>query len=580
MTSPGFVTARSARSSASVAPIVVTKSSSSRNAPHATARRASWRRSCTLPRSSSYAPPGPPPSRATAASAAFSLRSGSSSAATYAVPSGTSPRSWIIARMRSSAPAAIDDARGRRRATRHARHGRIGRAARAHEVARLGTRLGDAASLEQEIRGEHGRDADAALLAETAHARQPIAGAQRAARRPSRRARRRCARRGTRRRRRARRRPRSRLRIAWRIPGVYGSVRPHDQHRFALRMRGTDRFCTGHDTLSCDSVPVGLEASSSMTHERIVPRCRFPCLPDSRPVSTHASSWRSRRSTSSGARPTSRCAWRSSGLPPFGMAGTRFVLAGGALLAIASAARRDDAVARAWLVAVPVGALLFLCGNGLVVVAEQTLPSSVAAVVCATTPLIASGHDGVSRRATARASRSSAWCSGSPAWCCSGSARRSPSPGGARCSSSLAPIGWALGSLVARSEAAKASGASRGLGAAGAQMMTGGVWMLLTSVVLGEHMPATIAWESVARVGVPRRLRLARRLHGVQLAARALAARGRDELRLREPGHRRAARRGARRRASRMGDARRDGAHRRRRHGRPCVVGRKSARAR
>ena len=73
------------------------------------------------------------------------------------------------------------------------------------------------------------------------------------------------------------------------------------------------------------------------------------------------------------------------------MAGTRFVLAGGALLAIVRRARRDDAEPRAWLVAVPVGALLFLCGNGFVVVAEQTLPSSVAAVVCATTPLVASG---------------------------------------------------------------------------------------------------------------------------------------------------------------------------------------------
>ncbi|MEA2746217.1 MAG: hypothetical protein QOI41_360, partial [Myxococcales bacterium] len=78
------------------------------------------------------------------------------------------------------------------------------------------------------------------------------------------------------------------------------------------------------------------------------------------------------------------------GLPPFGMAGTRFVLAGGALLAITTARGETMPSRRAWLVAVPVGALLFLCGNGLVVVAEQTLPSSVAAVVCATTPLIAS----------------------------------------------------------------------------------------------------------------------------------------------------------------------------------------------
>ena len=75
--------------------------------------------------------------------------------------------------------------------------------------------------------------------------------------------------------------------------------------------------------------------------------------------------------------------------PAFGMAGTRFVLAGAALLAIVRARGESMPSRRAWLVAIPVGALLFLCGNGLVVVAEQTLPSSVAAIVCATTPLVA-----------------------------------------------------------------------------------------------------------------------------------------------------------------------------------------------
>ena len=71
------------------------------------------------------------------------------------------------------------------------------------------------------------------------------------------------------------------------------------------------------------------------------------------------------------------------GLPPFGMAGTRFVLAGAALLVIVRARGETMPNPRTWLIALPVGALLFSCGNGLVVVAEQTLPSSVAAVVCA-----------------------------------------------------------------------------------------------------------------------------------------------------------------------------------------------------
>jgi drug/metabolite transporter (DMT)-like permease len=184
------------------------------------------------------------------------------------------------------------------------------------------------------------------------------------------------------------------------------------------------------------------------------------------------------------------------GLPAFGMAGTRFVLAGGALLAITKARGETMPSRRAWLVAVPVGALLFLCGNGLVVVAEQTLPSSVAAVVCATTPLIASAMMAI-RGARPTRVEVLGMVLGIAGVALLGLGSPLAVAGWRALLVLLAPVGWALGSLVARSEAAKASGASRGLGAAGAQMLTGGVWMLLTSVVLGEHLPPEIAWGSV-----------------------------------------------------------------------------------
>ena len=184
------------------------------------------------------------------------------------------------------------------------------------------------------------------------------------------------------------------------------------------------------------------------------------------------------------------------GLPPFGMAGTRFVLAGGALLGITKVRRETMPSMRAWLVAIPVGALLFLCGNGLVVVAEQTLPSSVAAVVCATTPLIASGMMAFRGERPGRA-EVLGMVLGIAGVVLLGLGSPLAVAGWRALLVLLAPVGWALGSLVARSEAAKASGASRGLGAAGAQMMSGGAWMLLTSFVLGEHMPPAIAWESV-----------------------------------------------------------------------------------
>ena len=186
------------------------------------------------------------------------------------------------------------------------------------------------------------------------------------------------------------------------------------------------------------------------------------------------------------------------GLPPFLMAGTRFVLAGSALLVIVRARGEKMPGARAWLVAIPVGALLFLCGNGLVVVAEQTLPSSVAAVVCATTPLVASGLQALRGERPQRVEILGMVLGfagvallglGSPL---SGAGLRG-------LLILLAPIGWAIGSLVARSESAKESGT--GLGAAGAHMIAGGVWMLLMARGLGEHLPAALAWKSVAAWG-------------------------------------------------------------------------------
>jgi drug/metabolite transporter (DMT)-like permease len=185
------------------------------------------------------------------------------------------------------------------------------------------------------------------------------------------------------------------------------------------------------------------------------------------------------------------------GLPPFGMAGTRFVLAGAALLVIVRARGETMPGLRAWLVAVPVGALLFLCGNGLVVVAEQTLPSSVAAIVCATTPLVASGLAAL-RGERPRKAEVVGMVLGIAGVALLGIGSPLAASGWRALLVLLAPIGWALGSLIARSESAKASGASRGLGAAGAQMIAGGVWMLLASRVLGEHVPHAFEWSSVA----------------------------------------------------------------------------------
>jgi drug/metabolite transporter (DMT)-like permease len=74
-------------------------------------------------------------------------------------------------------------------------------------------------------------------------------------------------------------------------------------------------------------------------------------------------------------------------LPPFTMAGVRFLTAGGLLYAWS---RRQGAATPSmpqWRNAALVGGLLFLCGNGAVVWAAQFVPSGLVALLVATAPL-------------------------------------------------------------------------------------------------------------------------------------------------------------------------------------------------
>jgi drug/metabolite transporter (DMT)-like permease len=74
-------------------------------------------------------------------------------------------------------------------------------------------------------------------------------------------------------------------------------------------------------------------------------------------------------------------------LPPFLMAGSRFVLAGSLLYAWALWRGASPPSAVAWRWALLVGALFVPLGNGLVVWAEQRVPSALAALVAAGIPL-------------------------------------------------------------------------------------------------------------------------------------------------------------------------------------------------
>jgi drug/metabolite transporter (DMT)-like permease len=73
-------------------------------------------------------------------------------------------------------------------------------------------------------------------------------------------------------------------------------------------------------------------------------------------------------------------------LPPFLMAGARFLIAGGLLYAWSATRWQRPPDRTEWRAAFIVGALLLLGGNGAVVWAELTVPSGVAALMIAITP--------------------------------------------------------------------------------------------------------------------------------------------------------------------------------------------------
>jgi drug/metabolite transporter (DMT)-like permease len=182
------------------------------------------------------------------------------------------------------------------------------------------------------------------------------------------------------------------------------------------------------------------------------------------------------------------------GLPPFLMAAARFVLVGLVLLAILRARGSAWPTPRQWALSTPVGVLMFVLGNGTVAVAEQKLSSGVAAVVCGTMPLWV----GALGRFFGAKTTPREWLglvlgfAGVAVLGLSGELRAEPLHAVLLF---LAPISWALGSLLAR-----ALPLAPGLMSAATQMVTGGVVMGVVSAAVGEPLPtappasAVVAW--------------------------------------------------------------------------------------
>ncbi len=179
--------------------------------------------------------------------------------------------------------------------------------------------------------------------------------------------------------------------------------------------------------------------------------------------------------------------WAVQTLPPFLMAGTRFLLAGGAMYAWLRL-RGQPAPARAeWRAAAIVGVLLLVFGNGLVVMAERVVPSGIAALIVASVPLWMVGMQWARPGGTRPAGRvlvglaigvlGIALLTGGPV-----APDAAPIPLSGVLMLTVACASWAWGSLVSRDLPKPASAF---LGSA-MQMLAGGAVLLVLGLARGE----------------------------------------------------------------------------------------------
>ncbi len=179
------------------------------------------------------------------------------------------------------------------------------------------------------------------------------------------------------------------------------------------------------------------------------------------------------------------------GLPPFLMAGTRFILTGLILFAFLKARGAPTPTRREWLASVPVGVLMFVLGNGTVALAEKHVSSSIAAVVCGSMPLwvgALSPFFGLKTSAREWAGLAVGFV-GVAVLSLGGELRAEPF---SAVLLMVAPVSWALGSLLARTWPLP-----KGLMSAATQMLTGGVAMSVLSVLHGDRLPDPLPMRSV-----------------------------------------------------------------------------------
>jgi drug/metabolite transporter (DMT)-like permease len=172
-------------------------------------------------------------------------------------------------------------------------------------------------------------------------------------------------------------------------------------------------------------------------------------------------------------------------LPPLLSGGFRYAIAGVILFVALRARGITGPSARGWILSIPIGALLFLCGNGFVALAEQNVPSGLAAIACAAMPLFLAVLGALSGERPSRR-EAAGLLVGFAGVVVLGAGDLRGAPASAALLM-LAPMGWALGSFLA-----KKWPLPNGTMAAAVQMITGGAVSALVGVVRGETLPSHV----------------------------------------------------------------------------------------